>query len=241
MADEPSPKPEEAPAPEAPAEKPEAPASAPEEKPAARDAEPPAKSEEPAKAEPPAKSAKSDEPADKELAAAPPSKLEPRTEGVVFRSHLAGSNYALNIIVGVFVCAGTGWFMGRVLGSPLVWLLAGILMAFAGAFFGRRKGEWRPVAVEAEGSEHRATVLLGMGRERKVAGSEVRSVHYEAEGDADAAQTHWVVLEGQQGMVGCVRARTREDALQLVTDLCATLNVPRGADMGPTEPEPETL
>ena len=160
----------------------------------------------------------------------PAEPLEPRTEGIVFRSFLAGPNYVANLCAGVLVCAGMGWLVGRVMQHPTFWLIAGVFIALSGAFFGRRRGEWRPRTLVARGTEKRFTAELGLGRERSVSADAVRSVRYEAVGDADAAQAHWVVLEGPSAALACIRTRNALEAEQLVLDLRATLA------LAPSEP-----
>lgn len=160
---------------------------------------------------------------------------------VIFRAKIRRADIVKNVIVGVILSAGVGWFLFSItLERPGWGLVVGVLLALSGARGRVEKDELTPIEVIPALERKRAVELHFEGKPTMLVDSHsARFIDAEATGNSREGFTHWVVVRREGEGNFRLRVPNRGEAIRISKRLRVILEVPPAEPLGEDELEGE--
>lgn len=165
---------------------------------------------------------------------------EDKKNGVLFRARVTPTLLAVNVIVGVVLCAGIGAFLGVfILDRPILLTGIGLLLGLSGFRTRTEPDEILPATIERAPDESAAVCTFFSKRpSEKWSAQQIAHVDAEATGTYREGFVHWVILRNKlvPPVVTKIRLPNRKQAVTLAHELRELLGVKPLHELGDDEP-----
>ncbi len=158
---------------------------------------------------------------------------------VLYRARVTPTLLAINVVVGIALCAGIGAFLGYFI-LDKVWPLTilGVLVGFSGFRTRKEPHEILPATIERGGEANTAVCTFYRTPSETWDGAKMAYVDAEATGTAREGFIHWVVLQNKLSppVITKIRMPNRKQAVTLAHELRELFAVSPRHPLGDDEP-----